>query len=58
MSNEDQLEQAQDDQVQEQEQAPVVVMSIMDILREQAALNEKINYKAAKVKGQSIVRGK
>jgi hypothetical protein len=58
MSNDDQLEQAQDDQVQEQEQSPVVVMSIMDILREQAALNEKINYKAAKVKGQSIVRGK
>jgi hypothetical protein len=58
MSNDDQLEQAQDDQGPEQEQAPVVAMSIMDILREQAALNEKINYKAAKVKGQSIVRGK
>lgn len=57
MSKKDQLEQAPAVE-NTQEQAPAVEKSIMDILREQAALNEQINYQPAKVKGQSIVRGK
>lgn len=32
--------------------------SNLDMLREQQAINERINYQAAQVKGQTFVRGK
>lgn len=32
--------------------------SNLDMLREQQSINERINYQAAQVKGQTFVRGK
>ena len=55
MAKKDQLEQNHDE-VKATEDTKSV--TIMDMLREQQAINERINYQAAKVKGQTFVRGK
>jgi hypothetical protein len=44
-----------DGKAEKAEQKP---KSNLDMLREQQMINEQINYQAAKVKGQTFVRGK
>lgn len=55
MAKKEQLEQNHDEVSAPEESKPV---TIMDMLREQQAINERINYQAAQVKGQTFVRGK
>jgi hypothetical protein len=48
-------EQEEADKSEKSEQKP---KSNLDMLREQQSINERINYQAAQVKGQTFVRGK
>jgi hypothetical protein len=56
MAKKEQLEQNHDEVAAPAEESKPV--TIMDMLREQQAINERINYQAAQVKGQTFVRGK